>query len=497
MPQLTTFRLYLLGIALLFGAYILLEYNRPKPLDWTPSYANKDKIPYGTFALYDQLPRLLGTDSVEVVRLPAYSQLTGSTLSDEATTTTVFEGEYDDEAEQDPAEIVLIDSTASDESDPTSRTAEGGTAADSSAWAATPAQADTDASEVADTEDEESENESSENEALLRMPLRAEQANYLFINKTFEPSGADIQALLEFVARGNDVFVAAERFGSSLLRDSLGLRLQEADLATHKGAKGLPVIDSVDIRFTNPALASRRFRLPGTSAGQRIVVEEGRTGSTLATDAKGQAVLVRLDHGRGHFYFCSTPVAFTNYFLLRPRTTAFAASALAYLPARLTWWDEYQKQGPIGEQSLLRVVFAHEALRWAYYLLLGGSLLFVAVAARRRQRVIPTLNPLPNTTLLFTRTVAGLYRQGKSHGLIAEKKVTLFADYLRTRFQETSPDFGDPEFRERLSQKSGVPRPRVDELLRLVNFARTAPRVTDQQLLQLSRALSDFKRESR
>ena len=94
------------------------------------------------------------------------------------------------------------------------------------------------------------------------------------------------------------------------------------------------------------------------------------------------------------------------------------------------------------------------------------------------------------------RTVAGLYRQGSSHALIAEKKVGLFIDYLRTRFQETSPDFGDADFRERLSQKAGLPRPRVDELLRLVNFARTAPRMTDQQLLQLSRALGDFRREA-
>ena len=77
MPQLTTFRLYLLGIGLLFGGYVALEYNRPKPLDWSPTYANKDKIPYGTYVLYDQLPRLLGTDSVEVVRLPVYNQLTG------------------------------------------------------------------------------------------------------------------------------------------------------------------------------------------------------------------------------------------------------------------------------------------------------------------------------------------------------------------------------------------------------------------------------------
>lgn len=205
---------------------------------------------------------------------------------------------------------------------------------------------------------------------------------------------------------------------------------------------------------------------------------------------------MRLDHGQGHFYLCTAPLAFTNYYLLRPRSTAFAAAALAYLPARRTWWDEYQKQGPAGEQSLLRVVFAHEALRYAYYLTLAGGLLLALMAAQRRQRIIPTIKALPNTTLLFMRTVAGLYRQGSSHALIAEKKVGLFIDYLRTRFQETSPDFGDADFRERLSQKAGLPRPRVDELLRLVNFARTAPRMTDQQLLQLSRALGDFRREA-
>ena len=333
---------------------------------------------------------------------------------------------------------------------------------------------------------------------LSAIPLRVGQANYLFINQTFELSRPDAQALLQFVARGNDVFIAAQSFSgtSGLLRKRLGVGVEDVAMTTHKGPKGLPVPDSVELRFTNPALAGGRVWLPGARVDQRFVVDSGRLGRTLATDARGRAVLIRLDHGQGHVYLCSTPIAFTNYYLLRPRTAGFAAAALAYLPARRTWWDEYQKQGPAGEQSLLRVVFAHEALRQAYYLTLAGALLFVLMAARRRQRIIPTIKPLPNTTLLFTRTVAGLYRQGSSHALIAEKKVALFLEYLRTRFQEASPDFGDEDFRERLSQKAGVPRPRVDELLRLVNFARTAPQMTDRQLLILSKALNDFRREA-
>lgn len=442
MPQITTFRLYLLGIALLFAGYITLEYNRPKPLDWSRTFINKDKIPYGTFALYDQLPRLLGSDSIEAVRLPVYSQLTGlAPDNDVARAIRTTRGKLPKQA-------------------PDSSIAEQQPAA---------------------------------------IPLRDGRANYLFINESFELSRTDAQALLQFVARGNDAFVAAQNFDEApqLLRDSLGFGTKDAKLVIHQRPKDLPVVDSVDLRFSNRALAAAHLRLPGTDVEQRLVVDSGRVGRTLATDAQGRAVLVRLDHGQGHFYLCTAPLAFTNYYLLRPRSTAFAAAALAYLPARRTWWDEYQKQGPAGEQSLLRVVFAHEALRYAYYLTLAGGLLLALMAAQRRQRIIPTIKALPNTTLLFTRTVAGLYRQGSSHALIAEKKVGLFIDYLRTRFQETSPDFGDADFRERLSQKAGLPRSRVDELLRLVNFARTAPRMTDRQLLVLSKALSDFRREAR
>ncbi|MBJ6110167.1 hypothetical protein JAO73_14175 [Hymenobacter sp. BT523] len=493
MPQLTTFRLYLLGVALLFAGYVTLEYNRPKPLDWSPTYANKDKIPYGTYVLYDQLPRLLGTDSVETVRLPVYSQLTGIKLDDTApqygprqlAEETVVE--TDSTAE----EAQAVDSTAvADAPDSTA------TAAAETDTTAT-AEADSTASSDEDDETEYAEDDE-EKEANEPIPLKAGQANYLFVNQEFDLSRLDARALLQFVARGNDVFIAAKDFGSGrgVLRDSLGFRTRELALTSSKDYKGIFSIDSADLRFTNPALARAGIRLPGTSVEQHFAVDSGRAGRTLATDAKGRAVFIRLDYGRGHVYLCTAPAAFANYYVLRPRTAAFAAAALAYLPARRTWWDEYQKQGPEGEQSLLRVVFAHAALQWAYYLCLFGGLLFVLVAARRRQRIIPTLKPLPNTTLLFTRTVASLYRQGSNHALIAEKKVALFLDYLRTHFQESAPDFADADFRQRLSQKSGLSQSRVDELLRLVNFARTAPQMTDQQLLQLSKALNDFRREA-
>jgi len=447
---LTTFRWYLLGILVLFGSYVALEYYRPKPLDWSPTLSSKDKIPYGTYALFDVLPQVLGTDSVASVRLPIFNQLLGSNEpqlhSGRPTNVTFADDSVDAANDQAAAEL--------------------------------------------------------EASSLALPPTRA---HYIFINQEFKASPLEVNALLRFVAQGHDVFIAAEDFSTSRragsLADTLGFRTFLADSTLPRVlGTGLNRRDSVALHLAGAGQRSTPYWFNAAAVGYRLALTAQRAhrGATLATDAQGQPVLLRLDHGRGHFYLCSVPLAFGNYWLLRPRTADFGLAALSQLPAgRPVWWDEYQKQGRAGEQSVLRVVLAHPALRTAYYLLLATGLLFVLVEARRRQRVIPTLRPLPNTTLLFTRTVAGLYQQGRNHARIAEKKTALFLDYLRTRFHEPTPDLADEAFRERLSQKAGVPRPRIDELVRLINFARTAPAVTDRELLILSRAIQDFKQESR
>ncbi len=471
----TSFRWYVLGLLLLFGVFVALEYNRPKPVDWRQSFANVDKIPYGTFVLYDQLPRLVGTDSVGELRVSIYAHLTGSEADETA------------DAEEDNTSNSTTDSrtdsvASEEESGPDSETF--ATAPDTARQSATLAEKTQAAANSASA--------LTTSAPRLRAGLRG---NYLIINQYFTASKPDTEALLEYARLGNDVFIAAEDFGAEpqQLGDTLGLRTELPDTSARAA---LAARDSVTVRFLNPALAGPRYRLPPGS-GQFFRFVRPRTGRVLAVDGLNRPVFVRLDVGRGHFYLCSVPLAFTNYFMLRPATQGFATGALRYLPARPVWWDEFGKRGRSGDQSLLRLVFDSEALRLAWYVLLAGAMLLVLVAARRRQRIIPTIKPLPNTTLLFASTVAGLYRQGGSHGPIAERKVALFLDYLRTRFHETAPDFTDEAFRNRLSQKAGLGRARIDELLRLVNFARTAPQITDRELATISRALNDFKREAR
>lgn len=481
----------MLGLAVLFGSYVAVEYYRPKPVSWTPTFENDDKIPYGTYVLYSLLPELLGTgeSAVRTVRAPVYSQIEG--VDEEAQLVESAEADTTATVEETAPEGSPVDSAAQ-ENEPTFRAGRPGGVV---APAADSGQAPTDdyATGLADG--------------------GYQPATYLFVANSFELSRLDCSSLLRHVARGNDVLIAAEQF-DSFFADTLGFRTREFVPAVRWQKKSgssptdslQPVQrpDSVRLHFLNPTLAPAAgavpfISLPVLAAATRLVPTAKLTdrATQLAADEQGRSVLLRVPHGRGHIYLCSVPLAFSNYFVLQPRAGRFAFSALSYLPTgRPVWWDEYQKQGRRGEQSLLRVLLEHEALRLALYLTLAAALLFVLFEARRRQRIIPVLKPLPNTTLLFTRTVAGLYRQGANHALIAEKKIRLFQEYLRTRYHEPALDLTDEATRERLAQKSGIPRADVDALVRRINFVLTAPQVSDAELLALNKAINQFRQTS-
>ena len=313
--------------------------------------------------------------------------------------------------------------------------------------------------------------------------------NYVFVSPAVALDSLDLEALLTYATDGGHVFIAADELPANLLR-RLHLVQRSYD------AVSIAAKDSVRLLFAGDSTGrAYRFGSRDVSAHLR---QQGpdydSTLTTLAADPAGRAVLVRAATGAGSVTLCSVPVAFTNYFVLHTRSADFAWRALSALPRGAVWWDEYQKQGRDHNESLLRVVMKHPALRVAFWLLLGGGLLLLLVNGRRRQRPIPVVKPLPNNTLQFVHTVAGLYRQGDNHAAIAPRKIDLFLDHLRTRYRAPTDDLGADSFRELLAHKLALPRADVDELLRRLDGLRQSGYASDGELLWLSRTLSELRK---
>ena len=64
-------RWYVVLILLIIAAYLYAEYKRPPVINWTPTLVNTDKIPYGTYILYEQLEGMIGARPREL-RMPMY-----------------------------------------------------------------------------------------------------------------------------------------------------------------------------------------------------------------------------------------------------------------------------------------------------------------------------------------------------------------------------------------------------------------------------------------
>ncbi|GAA4805261.1 hypothetical protein GCM10023231_38040 [Olivibacter ginsenosidimutans] len=68
-------KLYLIIACSLLAVYLLVEYNKPQPINWTPTYDKADKIPFGTYVLYHELPQLF-QKGIKPSRQSIYETLT-------------------------------------------------------------------------------------------------------------------------------------------------------------------------------------------------------------------------------------------------------------------------------------------------------------------------------------------------------------------------------------------------------------------------------------
>src|SRR5215217_2325475 len=67
------FKIYL-GIATaLLIAYVVIQYNKPKPVNWDPTLVSTDKIPFGTYILRQRLVDIFPGANVINANQSAYS----------------------------------------------------------------------------------------------------------------------------------------------------------------------------------------------------------------------------------------------------------------------------------------------------------------------------------------------------------------------------------------------------------------------------------------
>jgi hypothetical protein len=387
-------KLYMVISSVLVVVYVVAQYYKPKPTDWTPTYLKEDKIPFGLYILNKEIGSIFPNSVVRSTREPIYNTLKG---------------------------------------------------------------------------------------------VNYKNSNYLLIAGSLNLDQLDYREMDRYLRNGNDVFIATFDLGK-VLRGRLKIK---TDVIYGLGEKG-----SVPINFVNPSFKSKKpYKFDKGLGDQYFSSFDSLRVTVLGKNIKGHANFIKYSYGKGSLYVLPNPQLLTNYSLIRSDGADYAAKALSYLkPTSTLIWDERYTKGNIADASLLRVLFKNDKLRWAYYIALISLVIFVLFEVKRRQRIIPVIRPLKNSSVDFVKVVGSVYYEQRNNTDISQKKISYFLEFIRNNYQLKTLELND-EFIANLVHKTGLPNDMVHSLVQLINDILASKKVSDQQLISLNKSIEHFYKQ--
>lgn len=312
-------------------------------------------------------------------------------------------------------------------------------------------------------------------------------SNLFIIGSNLKVDSLDYREMVKYMQNGNNIFLAAYQIRGVLL-DTLKLNISsDFDFQSER---------KYPINFTNPTLKRELdyYFDKGISEQFFSKIDTSRA-IVLGRKAGEQANFLQYKYGKGSLFILPNPQLLTNYSLLKEDGADYAAKALSYLPKAATLiWDEHFTRPDTQNKSVLRVFFQYDQLRWAYYIALFSLLAFVLFEIKRRQRIIPIILPLKNTSIEFAKVVGRVYYLQRNNRDIAEKKVVYLFEYIRNRYRLNTNNFNQ-EFKEALINSSSATAETIEELLTEIASLNAGQMVSDQQLIRLNKLIEQFYKQ--
>jgi hypothetical protein len=376
---------------------IIVDSLRPNNINWTPTYATKDKIPLGMYVFDHESKEIFKGDTLEKLTATPYE---------------FFEDLYDYEEKR--------------------YTASG---------------------------------------------------SFLNINNQNAIDNESAKELLYFADHGNTIFLSMKDFPQVLidslklktktdftLKDSIYLSLSEKEPAKKylfKGGTGETYFDSLD---------TKNIKVLGYQGTGKIKKPN----------------FIEVPYGYGRFVLHTQPAAFTNFHLLKDNHYVYAQNVLSYIPKGKVFW--YYKKYEHGQESdsIFRYILSQRALRWGFWLAIIAFLVFIFFNAKRKQRIIPEIPPVRNTTVDFAKTIGNLYFQEGDHHTIIEKKIIYFLEYIRNSYLIDTYSLND-DFVEKLHLKTGKPVEDIQKTVSLIKKHRHQFTSTEADVLAINKAIENLR----
>lgn len=325
---------------------------------------------------------------------------------------------------------------------------------------------------------------------------------YMVMGHSVYMNNAEIKSLAEFVHVGNTAFICTSYPPYDLIKLNNDIFCIQDDYTGH-------MRDTIaDLSLLNNNLEADTFfrynyiyrnkKSDGywTYIDSSIFCNVHNKFSALGYIGNGYFNFIKMPYGRGNFYFHTTPYAFSNIAMLEKAHWQYFNNICSYLPQSNIIWDEYHKEflknlSQSNSPGPLKYILENISLRWAWYLLLFGILLFAIFFGKRRQKVIPVIAVPENTSVEYVQTITELYFRQNDNKTIAQHKMRLFQSFVRNKYYFTSIQFND-DFIKRLSLKSGVADDHIKTIFATYQLIEGKLDVTNGDLINFHNLIEHF-----
>ena len=357
-------------------------------------------------------------------------------------------------------------------------------------------------------------------EASLSELLPKEQKNdckniYFAIAEDLSLNDDDGDWLLGFVEAGNYAFIASENLSSKLraaISDNFYFRFNSYyDTSFVLNFYHPKFLQESPIEIKNAELNSHRYP---KYKNWRYFIDADLGGGFVRiayNNARDYPICIRLQYGKGSFIIHSTPSAFSNYNMFEAGGKYHAEVIFSHLPkGNIYWHHDFGKYSPYrgvpqpthpkqrkssqssySKSSPLQYIMRESALFTALILLMVGALLYMLFQSKRRQRIIPTIEPNENSSLEFVKTVSTLYFQQKRHDKLIKHKELIFLSFLRQHYYVSSPKI-TANFITKVAQKSGIEEKHVNDIFIALDKGKEKRNVSESELINLYNKLEYF-----
>ncbi len=315
------------------------------------------------------------------------------------------------------------------------------------------------------------------------------QTMIIINNRTFVDKYT-INQLLLFVENGNTVFYSSHNICDALL-DTLNIdeSIANLDFGHYKESaqlyirnKNYKLEDSIHIKYSYYKYLEDIDSIPYP---HKVL---GYISVNYGTEVN----FIKIDIGKGSLYLHTSPLAFTNFNILKNYTKTYTEDVFDFLPDNDILWDFSMNKIKKEDSSIFKYLFKYKTVKYAYFLFIILFIIYGINSFIRKQRIIPIVEPPKNSSLELVSSIAELYIHEADHKNLSEKIIRHFSDYISQKYRITTKNFDD-NFVEKLMNKSHKDIAEIKELVAIIKHIQAKKQVEHEEVLNLHKSIENFK----